>query len=100
MWVLISRWLFTQPSQILFLTFNNSLYRNDCVVKASSDTYINLIKSNTKSALAYSLELNVHSNLLRLIRDAGKWGREGGERGGTYALPPTPYTVTTRMTLR
>ena len=36
--------------------------------------------------------LNVHRNLLLLIRD---WGRGMG----TYVLPPTPYTVTTRMTL-
>ena len=39
------------------------------------------------------IELNVHSNLLRLIRFGGKRGM------GTYALPLTPYTVTTRMAL-
>ena len=37
--------------------------------------------------------LNVHSNLLRLIKD----GRCGGM--GTYVLTPTRYPVTTRMTL-
>ena len=40
------------------------------------------------------LGLNVHSNLLRLIRDGGKWG-EGMD---IYVLPPTRYTLTTRMT--
>ena len=37
--------------------------------------------------------LNVHTNLLRLIRDGGGWGM------GAYVIPPTRYTVTTRMTL-
>ena len=41
--------------------------------------------------------LDVHSNLIRLIRDGGKWWWRGGE--ATYVLPPTRYTVTTRMTL-
>ena len=41
----------------------------------------------------YSFGLNVHSNLLQLIRDGGKWGGMG-----TYVLPPYRYTVTTRMT--
>ena len=45
--------------------------------------------------------LNVHSNLFRLIRDEGV-GEVcvcvcGG--GGTYVLPPTRYTVTTRIAL-
>ena len=41
--------------------------------------------------------LNVYSSLLR-IRDGGKLG--GGGVGGMdiYVLPPTRYTVTTRMT--
>ena len=34
--------------------------------------------------------LTVHSNLLRLIRDGGM---------GTYVVPPTRYTVTSRITL-
>ena len=41
--------------------------------------------------------LNVYSNLLRLIRDGGKCGVWGGGVD-TYVLPPTRYTVTTRMT--
>ena len=39
--------------------------------------------------------LNVRSNLFRLIRDGGKV-----EGMGTYVLPSTRYTVTTRLTLR
>ena len=39
------------------------------------------------------VELTVHSNLLRLIRDMGKWGMS------TYVLPSARYTVTTRMNL-
>ena len=40
--------------------------------------------------------LNVHSNLLRLIRES--WKLRGGGMG-TYVLLPTRYTVTTRMAL-
>ena len=43
--------------------------------------------------------LNVHSNLLRLIRDGGKCVCVGGGEMGTYVLTPTRYTVPTRMTL-
>ena len=43
--------------------------------------------------------LNVHSNLLRLIRNSGEGGGRGREwGGGYYVLSPTHYTVTTRMT--
>ena len=37
--------------------------------------------------------LNVHSNLLQLIRDGGKW-----EMGTGIGPTPTRYAVTTRMT--
>ena len=48
--------------------------------------------------MAYFLTgLNVNSNLLRLIRDMGKWWGGGGT--GTYVLQPTRHTVTTRMAL-
>ena len=47
-----------------------------------------------RAALVYFfMWLNVHNNLLWLIRDGGKWG------DGYRLLPPTRYTVTTRMTL-
>ena len=36
--------------------------------------------------------LNVHSNLLRLIRDGVVGGGNGGK--GTYVLPPTPELAT------
>ena len=38
--------------------------------------------------------LDVHTNFLRRIRDGGKWGE-----GGTYVMPSTRCTVTTRKTL-
>ena len=39
--------------------------------------------------------LNVHSDLLRMIRDGGGWGWGWGDG----YLCPSVYTVTTRMTL-
>ena len=39
--------------------------------------------------------LNVHSDLLRMIRDGGGWGWGWGDG----YLCPSIYTVTTRMTL-
>ena len=53
------------------------------------------VPSYTEVAANLLVALNVHSNLLRLTRDE----RGGGGGMGTYVLPPTRYTVTTRMNL-
>ena len=63
--------------------------------KFTSVTQVPPSMAVTMVAVPYLLmELNVHSNLLQLIRDEGKWGGMG-----THVLPPTRYFVTTRMTL-
>ena len=48
---------------------------------------------STRSTRYYSLGLNVST-----ATSYGRLGTGGSRRMGTYALPPTRYTVTTRMT--